>query len=81
MTSVVTPVNFGSAADRRRAEIADALAEVARLIRENQLKDQPYGWVLLLHSDAGYEVLNKGIRTKDDLERATSAIRRHVATT
>jgi len=81
MTGSVTPVNFGSAADRHRAEIADALAEVARLIRENQLEDQPHGWVLLLHSDSGYEVLNKGIRTKDDLERAASAIRRHVVTT
>ena len=81
MESSVVPVNFGSAADRHRAEIADALAEVARLIRENQLEDQPHGWVLLLHSDAGYEVLNKGIRTKDDLDRATVAIRRHIATT
>jgi hypothetical protein len=81
MPSVVTPVNFGSAAERHRAEIADALAEVARLIRENQLEDQPHGWVLLLHSDAGYEVLNKGIRTKEELDRATLAIRRHIATT
>ncbi len=77
----VIPLNFGSAADRRRAEIADALTEVARLIRANELEDQPHGWVLLLNSDAGYEVLNKGIATKHDMERAVAAMRRHIDAT
>ena len=83
MTNVV-PVNFGSAADLRRAELADALLEVARHIKAGELEHQPHGWVLLLHSDdnpSGYEVLNKGIRTKQDMERATVAMRRHIATT
>jgi hypothetical protein len=82
--SNVLPVNFGVAADRRRAEIADALADIAEHIRAGELEFQPCGWVLLLQSDdnaARYEVLNKGIATKDDMERALAAMRRHIATT
>ena len=83
MTNVL-PVNFGAAAERRRAEIADALADIAEHIRAGELEFQPHGWVLLLQSDdnsARYEVLNKGIRTKDDMEFALRALRRHIATT
>ena len=82
--AVIKRVNFGSAAGRRRAEIADALTEVAEHIRAGELECQPHGWVLLLQSEdnpARYEVLNKGIATKDDMERALAAMRRHIATT
>lgn len=80
----VVPVNFGSAADMRRAELADALSEIAEHIRAGELEHQPHGWVLLLHSDANprrFEVLNKGIRNKQDMEHATRAMRHHIETT
>jgi hypothetical protein len=68
----------------RRAELADALVEIAEHIRAGQLEHQPHGWVLLLHSDENprrFEVLNKGIRTKDDMESATRAMRHHISAT
>lgn len=80
---VVKIVNFGSLADRKRAELADALAAVAEHIRRGELEHDPHGWVLLLHSDENpgqFEVLNMGIRTKDDMDAATRAMRRHIET-
>ena len=82
--SNVAHVHFGSAADLRRAELADTMVEIAEHIRAGELEHQPHGWVLLLHSDDNprrFEVLNKGIRTKDDMESATRAMRHHTAAT
>lgn len=80
----VRRVHFGSAADRRRAELADSLALIAEHIRSGELEWPPHGWVLLLQSEANparFEVLNKSIATKADMEQALSALRRHIATT
>lgn len=79
--STVTVIDFGTLAERRRAELADSLAAIAEHIRRGEIEDDPHGWVLLLHSDKGYEVLNKGIRTKDDMDAAMRAMRVHIATT
>lgn len=80
----VTVIDFGTVAQRARSELADSLALIAELIRSGEMEHEPHGWVLLLHSDTnpqGFEVLNKGIRTKEDMARAEFAMRRHIETT
>lgn len=82
--SNVTKIDFGSLAERKRAELADALSAIAEHVRSGNVEYEPHGWVLLLHSDTNpsrFEVLNKGIRTKDDMHAAQRAMLRHIATT
>lgn len=82
--SNVTVIDFGALADRRRTELADALAAVAENIRRGEIEHMPHGWVLLLHSETNprkFEVLNKGIRTKVEMDAAQRAMRHHIETT
>lgn len=80
----VTIFDFGSAAQRHRAALADGLVLIAENIRNGELEHPPHGWVLLLHSDlnpARFEILNQGIKTKCDMECAVTAMRRHIEIT
>ncbi|GGC25405.1 hypothetical protein GCM10011572_53500 [Pseudoduganella buxea] len=74
----ITTVDFGTAAERQRAKLADSLEAIAGHIRRGELQFEPRGFVLLLQSEqnpAQFEVLNVGIPTTTDLERAAIAIR------
>lgn len=80
----VTSVDFGTAAERQRAKLADSLELIAGHIRRNELEFEPCGFVLLLQSDlnsAQWEVLNVGIPTTLDMERASLAIRSRIPKT
>lgn len=77
MSEVIT-ADFGSVADRQRAKLADSLEAIAGHIRRGEVEFEPRGYVLLLQSDlnpAQFEVLNVGIPTTVDMERAALAIR------
>ena len=77
----VTQVDFGNPADRQRAKLADSLETIAGHIRRDELEFDPSGFVLLLQSDlnpAQFEVLNVGIPTGLDMERAALAIRSRI---
>jgi hypothetical protein len=71
-------VDFGTTAERHRAKLADSLEEIAGHIRRGELEFDPQGFILMLQSDqhpAMWEVLNLGIPTTIDMERAAIAIR------
>lgn len=62
--SNVIPTDFGTAAQRNRAKLADQLEEIAGNIRRGEMQDEPTGWVLGLFSETnpeGIEFLNLGI--------------------
>ena len=76
--SNVTTIDFGTAAERQRAKLADSLETIGQHIRRGELEFEPQGFVLLLQSEqnpAQFEVLNVGIPTTVDMERAALAIR------
>ena len=77
----ITEVNFGTPAERQRVKLANALVDIANHIRLGELEFEPRGFVMLLQSDqnpAQFEVLNMGIPTGTDMERAAIAIRSRI---
>ena len=77
--SNVIPTDFGTAAQRNRAKLADLLEEIAGNIRRGDLQDEPTGLVLGLFSETNpgrIEFLNLGIRTTSDMYLVADAARR-----
>jgi hypothetical protein len=63
--SAVINVNFGSAEERIRSKLADALLRVSEHIRNGEIKNEPTGFILFLKSSNGLELLNAGVTTGD----------------
>lgn len=63
--------------ERMRARIADQLAEVAEHIRRGEVEADPDGWMLVLKSSSGFEVLHvnfppsQRIQSLESIRRST----------
>lgn len=63
--------------ERMRARIADQLAEVAGHIRRGEVEADPDGWMLVLKSASGFEVLHvnfsppQRIKSLESIRRST----------
>lgn len=75
MNDNVKRVYFGSASDRARAKMADALEAIAGNIRRGEVERDPQGFVLVLMSNvaSGSEVLHVNM-TEGAMSRASLAV-------
>lgn len=76
MADNVKQVYFGSASDRARAKMADALETIAGHIRRGEVERDPQGFVLVLMSNvaSGSEVLHINM-TEGAMSRASLAVK------